>query len=245
MAAEVPTKQKATIGIIVVVLLILVWQVMGLFRGGSSKAPTITPAQSGTPASNPSSGISASASGPAATMAQPQSQISQISLQHDVEFIKMQQEIQKKYLDFINQLQLLRLQKEIAEANQAITTSNLATATAEKNIADLVTQSASTSAPATTSATLAANLPPAPPSSEDEAAAAKAAQAKADDHYAVVSVAMQFDKWTAIVTYKGKLYSVNVNDILPDGSKVLKISNDGVLIEKDSKQTMISLTSAV
>lgn len=239
-----PTKQKVIIGVIGATVLILLWQVMGLFKNNTPEAPAVVTTTKTTTTSDASS-TSASAETPQTppgAQAQPpgQPQISEVSLRKDLEFLKLQQDVQQKYLGSINQLQLLRLQKEIAEMNQAIAASKLATVTAEKNIADLLTTSSTFPtvinpmvAPATPTEPVPTEAPKAPPMTKVE-------------QYKVTSVSMQFDKWTAILDNNGKLYHVSIGDVLPDsGEKVIKINMEGVVLEKDNIKTKVNLVAAI
>jgi hypothetical protein len=247
MVSEAPHKQKIIIAIIVVVVLIVVWQVIGLFRGGAASteiAPTtpVPASATATPASGaPTAGPKIAPVAPVA----PSSPISQVTLQKDLEFLKIQKDVQQKYLNSINELQLLRIQKEIAEANQAIITSKLATVTAEKDISDLLIPSAPAAPGTGTTGSTALAPDQASPQQTEEAALKAKIAPKTEGQYTVISVTMQFDKWNAILGYSGKLYRVNIGDTLPDGSKVLKIMNDGVLLEKSDTQTKIAIVPAL
>src|SRR5438105_8732767 len=72
----------------------------------------------------------------------------------EIELLKLQQETQAKYIAALNELQMLKIQREIAETNQAIVKAKLETVTDQKNIINLL----SPAAPLVTSKTYAAGL---------------------------------------------------------------------------------------
>ncbi|MDR3478160.1 MAG: hypothetical protein P4M14_09045 [Gammaproteobacteria bacterium] len=200
-------KQLATIGIMIVVVLIIIWQVMGMFGGGSSSAPAPTPAAPVTKMNS----AAAAAPAPAATttttttttnnnanpvpqgsqadaVAPSNGRPSQAAVQTNAELLKLQQKTEESYLKAINELQMLKVQQAIAETNQAIATAKLSTVTSEKNIADMLTKpspSEASYANNLTAPTMSSEpLPGLPPvagaaSAGSATAAAAAAQARA------------------------------------------------------------------
>ncbi|GEM_PF-1345204 len=270
MKAGMTTKQKATIGALVVVVLIIVWQVMGLFGGGSKTAEpatntVITPAAQPTAGANPSPSLNPATPGQPGAPVAPhpvmpvqnnvvQAGIAPLSLEGEIADI--QKKTEQKYIDQINQLQMLRIQREIAETNQAIANARLATVTAERGVTDLLTKPSANSQqiPAgayanalanptptgialptevtTTTTAPVATPPPAPPVMEAQ--------------YVVISVSMQLGRWNAVLGNQGKLYNVHVGDVLPlDNSVVASISKSGVVLQKEGKRRKISILSAI
>jgi type IV pilus biogenesis protein PilP len=144
-----------------------------------------------------------------------------------MDFLKAQREMQQQYLDSLNELQMLRIKKEIAETNQAIAAAKLATVTAEKNISDVLTQPSP--------------LAIANPVNPSQPSQPQVQQAQ----YVVISVAMQNSKWTAVLQYEGKLYSVSVGDVLADGVTVASIARDGVVLEKNGERVKLSIISSI
>src|SRR5688572_2740885 len=135
------SKQKIIIGVIIVIALVVGWNVIGMFGGGGGdeSVPTPTPAPAGAPqpgagSNNGTTTTSMTAppaaggtpSAPIAPSAPPQPEIKQSNVQVNADLLKMQRETQQKYIAALNELQMLRLQREIAETNQAITVSKLA-----------------------------------------------------------------------------------------------------------------------
>lgn len=160
-------KQLATIGIMIVVVLIIIWQLMGLFGGGSST--TTVPAAPTKPAAtskmNSMTTASPNGAAPSATSPSPNtmppttpsmtpSPAEEVAAPSDgtpkpapvdsanATLLKLQKQTEEKYLAALNDLQMLKVQQAIAETNQAIATAKLTTVTAEKNITDLLTKPA-------------------------------------------------------------------------------------------------------
>lgn len=269
--AGMPTKQKIMAIVAVLIVAVVIWQVVGLFGGGSAPAPTIQPATqlsanvskgtSGVPSSNGSNNSPVMNATPSM---QTTTSADDTSKQQSVtdEMIKQQELDQAKYLDEINKLQYLKLEREIAENSQAVASAKLATAKAEKDMSDLLTASnkqvsladyankladsgaqTEQSTQPTQSAQLAAHpLYPGlgqlgQPSSPSSSAAPQ---------YVVVSVAMQLGEWSAVIGEGGKLYVVHVGDTLPsDSSVVAAIDSKGVTLSKDKKKHTIDLISSV
>lgn len=262
LLAGMTAKQKITAGAFVVVFLVLIWQIVGLFGGGSKSVPTPPPSTTpttsnmaanapGGPATPPSS------STPSATGQMiPQTNLRQMPVMSDIQFQQMQQKTEEKYIGKINELEELKVQKEIAETNQAIAAAKLATVTAEKSISDLLTKPA---APVLTPGSYAnslilparpgeqisgvtGELPPgglAPPAPPPPVTAPKV-------DYSVISVTMQLHKWTAVLGYQGKLYSVTIGDTLPpDGSVIVSISKNAVILKKDDEIRKLSILGTI
>lgn len=251
-------RQKVIAGAIVVVLLIVVWQVMGLFGGSSTPpAPVVKPVaqtntQTGQQMGRTAPGAAPVASTPPGAQAGPlppeptQMQPMKAVIPSDQQALTtQQQDQQKQYVETINQLQMLKLQKDIDETKQSIAAARLATATAEKNITDLLTKPTVVSAP------------PSPSSAADYAKLMGGQQGNGpttpppiqnvpEVSYTVISVAMRLGRWTAILGSQGKLYNVNCGDILPpDGSTVVSISKNGVVLQKDRTRKRISVVNAI
>ncbi|HSW93335.1 MAG TPA: hypothetical protein VLJ15_03155, partial [Gammaproteobacteria bacterium] len=151
---------------------------------------------------------------------------------------------QEAYLDSVNQLQLLRVKREIAETNQAIAAARLATETANKNMSDLLTQPAvMPEAPAGNNVgTYGEKTGTAQPANQN---AQPVKQPLLDVPFTVVSVSMQLNRWSAVLGYEDKLYSVSLGDSLFDGSKVVSINKSGVTLMKDGKRRRISIQTTI
>jgi len=255
IGSGITMKQKVIGAGVVIVVLIIIWQVVGLMSGGSSATPKtdITPVAnkpatqmtSNTPNTNGQMPPGGQNAGPNAMMPSQQPQ-QPVQLQRDLTannnilLLKEQQEEQKKYLSTVNELEMLKLQKDIAETNQAIAAAKLATVTAEKNINDLLTRPA-VQAPAPVPAADYANklvgvVQTGAPQNAPPSGAA----------YVVISVSMQSNKWAAVLGLGGKLYNVSVGDVLPvDGSIVVSINKSGVMLRNDGTRRKISLVPVI
>ena len=185
----------------------------------------------------------------AASQATQQAEVRQAQVISDAQFLQQQQMTEQKYIGKINDLENLKIQKEIAETNQAIATAKLATVTAEKNISDLLTKPAAPEIPAGAYANKLAT-----PTLQGESivnepsvsSPAPAAPAIPQIEYKVISVSMQLGKWNAVIGYQGKLYNVTVGDILSeDNSVVTNINKNGVLLKKDGKIRKVNIMLAI
>lgn len=244
-----PVKQKAMIVAVVVIFLIIIWQVVGLMGGfghGSTPAPVPTKPvanhQNAKTSEMMSPNMNASTAGN--NMPAQQGELRQGQVANDQRFMQMQQMSEQKYLDKINDLEDLKIQRAIAETNQAIATAKLATVTAEKNISDLLTKPAAPEVPAGTYANKLAN-----PSMQGENAqpgAASSMPAAPEVAYTVISVSMQLGRWSAVIGSQGKLFNVVVGDVLgPDNSVVVSINKSGVMLRKNGVTRKISIMTAI
>ena len=108
-------KQRVTVIALVIIILIVIWQMIGLFSGGKTTPEPIAVNQKNMTA-KPS--MQASAAGPSAAgsngggamMPQPleQFQPRQAPVQNDAALLKLQQETQAKYIAALNELQMLK-----------------------------------------------------------------------------------------------------------------------------------------
>ncbi len=249
-------KQKILLVVAIIVTLVVIWQVIGLFNDGSSApAPTPTPPptaqktqSSQAPMGQQPAMAPTAPSGPSTT-AMPMAAAQQpnntslnenFALQNDADLLKKQQQQQTAYIDSVNKLQALRIERDIAETTEAISAAKLAAATADKNMSDLLTK---TSSPQMSMSDYAEKLAAAQNQTNNaanEAASTSAAQ------YVVVSVSMQMNKWSAVLGYQGKLYSVSIGDVLPqDGSIVSNITRNGVTLMREGKKIKISIVNSI
>lgn len=243
---KMTTRQKAMAAIFVIVVIIVVWQVIGMFRG--SPAPQINPANQTTTAMRSGAPGAAQPQQQQQMTPQPAPVPAQPALtQREMELLKLQQETEAKYIAALNELQMLRVEREIAENNRAIMTAKLDAITAQKNIVDLLTNPAPQVAPGayaqglvgpvSSGTNVAQPGQPSPP---------PALQAPAEVQYTVVSVAQIQNRWSAVLGYQGNLYNVSIGDILPaDGSRVVSISKAGIILEKDNQRKRVSLVPII
>lgn len=259
-------RQLLVAGGVVLVIVIVIWQVMGLM-GSDSNAPTPTITQTANtkpaaPMSNQQPQQMAAAAPPvipagmapanqalpppprqpaAAIQGNPQSQQAAVREAK----LKEQQDQQDKYLATINQLEMLKLQRDIAETNQAISAANLATATADKNIHDLM-KPPTAPGPVPAGDYAKGLVAPGTQPIDTSQAPAPIAMEPAMVNYVVISVSMQFNKWSAVLGNSGKLYNVSVGDVLPlDGSTVISINKSGVVLRTNGMKRKISLVPVI
>lgn len=257
--SSMTTRQKLTIVALIIVVLLIVWEIYSLFGSGSS-TPSIKP----TPTANhpPAAMNSSTPNGmmPQTPPPQPAQLMKpqQISMTpEEANLMRMQQQSESQYLSAINQLQMLKVERDIAETNKAIMTAKLETVTAEKRIVDLLQPPA----PPPTTATYArglvnpvsTNVEPAnvhPPMTTTVTTTTPtpppAPTVTPDVNYTVISVSRLQNRWAAVVGYQGSLFNVSVGDILPpDSSMVISIGRSGILLEKKGVKRKISLVPII
>lgn len=259
---EAPTprftsRQKITAAVIVVILLVVVWQVIGLFGGESSAPPPVQnkmpaqrqavqtvqpgtqPAAQQPSAAPPTPGAVNTARTVTVNNPPPPTDPNKLTVsQQQQTIMAQQQDTQKQYVDTINQLQMLKLQRDIDETKQSIAAARLATATAEKNISDLFTKPSQAQLAdfnkAMGTGTNGDKIPPPP------------VQDIPQIPYTVISVSMRLGHWTAVIGLQGKMYSVSVGDVLPpDGSQVVAISKNGVVLQKSGTKRRIGVVNSL
>jgi len=251
------TKQKVIGALTVVIFGFIIYEVIGLFSADKSAEPAMAPApqaSSAKPKQMSATMPTAPASAPAASApatAQPVTFTSVNAITPSKENIDFQQQQQQQqaYLESINQLQLLKVRREIAETNQAIASARLATETANKNMSDLLTQPTLPQVPAGNYAVKLVNpIAGAPqnlvPSTDSTVQPARP-QPVLEVPFVVISVSMQFSRWNAVLGYQDKLYSVSIGDTLFDGSTVAAINKSGVTLMKDGKRRKISIQATI
>lgn len=234
------TRQKVTGVIFVIILIIVIWQLIGLFRGRST-APTVPSTKPAHMVSGPTSPqLSKPSPTNLKTTAAPLSQ-------REMELMQLQQQTEAKYIAAINELQMLKIQRDIAQTNQEIARAKLETVTAQQGIVQLLSPQPST--PATYARGLVnpvtgAPATPTPPQPTTPVAAAPAVQTEVS--YSVISVSQLQSRWSAVLGYQGNLYSVFVGDVLPpDNSTVVAISKAGVVLQKDGARRKVSLVPII
>jgi type IV pilus biogenesis protein PilP len=233
------SRKRATVGVIFLVGFILVWQIGSMF----GKAPgTSTKANMGGGASVAAAQPPA---GPPPAVEQPKPKAAEVPValpMTDCEKALMtsQQATQCKYLEALNELQMLKVTKEITATNKDISADKLATVEAQKKIVDLLTGPATLPVGATTvtSTTQTTEATQGPQATQGFGAPEIA--------YTVVSISQVQFRWGAVLSYKGILYSVHVGDVLPpDNSMVVAITKDNVTLQKDGTRKKLSLISII
>ncbi|MBV9576283.1 MAG: hypothetical protein JO149_06635 [Gammaproteobacteria bacterium] len=228
-------KQKMIGGVVALVVVLILWQVYAVFAGndGSTSAapPPITDAAAKPPLPKPQQVAEAPKLKPDALTPL------------EAELMRLQQETQTKYLAALNELQMLKVERDIAESNKAIMSARLDTVKTQKDIINQLVPSG----PAPDYAQALGGGQPVgavpvqsiPPGARQIPMGAAQPQ---DIKYTVISVALLKSRWSAVLGYQGSLYNVYTGDILPpDGSKIVSISSAGVVLEKDGARKIISL----
>jgi len=225
------TKQKVMIAMIVVIFLIIAWQLKGMLFGGGDHAAS-PPMPTGNVATNNAAPQSPTPQGAIKESPLPAKEAGMT--EGEKRLLALQLQTEAKYIAAMNELQLLRVQNEIAKNSKDIAQNRLDAVTAQKQTLQLL------SAPQATNATYAQGLggsTPPPP-----AAPIVAQQVS----YVVVSVSQLQHHWSAVLGHQGQLYNVRIGDILtPDGAKVVGIDRYGVTLDRQGTKQRISLVSLI
>lgn len=235
------TKKKIMIGAIVVIFLIIGWQLKSMLFGGSS---TIEPTPTQPPISQaPATAPSTKPAGPSNIKEAPLPARDALMTEGEKRLLALQVQTEAKYIAAMNELQLLRVQSEIAKNSKDIAQNRLDAVTAQKQTLQLL------SAPQATVATYAQGLSSGAPQDAASATPAPGAAAAApvqQVEYVVVSVSQLQGRWTAVLGYQGQLYNVVVGDVLTtDGAKVLGIDRYGVTLDRHGTKQRVSLVSLI
>jgi hypothetical protein len=232
-ALAMSTRQKITAVLVVIVILIVGWQAIGIFKGSDASPGTanLSTASSAGPINNtqpPPQAVPTVPKPAALTPAQ-------------AELVRLQQETQAKYIAALNELQMLKIERDIAENQREIMKAKQDTVIAQKGIVELLAP------PTVGGASYQQNLvTPTSTTSANENNGAAQQTLSAEVKYSVISVSQLQNKWSAVLGYQNNLYSVSIGDILPpDGSKVVAIGKAGVVLEKDGTRKTVSLVPVI
>lgn len=244
-------RQKIIAVVFIIILIVIIWQIYQLFSGdGSAPAPTPRPAPSG---------ASPQLTSPQQVIPQPANLPPQptASTTQDAAELRQQQQAEAQYVSGLNQLQFLRLQRDIEETNRAIMAAKLEIITAQKNIVNLLQPPAvsqgtyaanlisTTQATPTTTPSITPTSPTPPPVSQPTPPPVRVTTIQVAN-YSVVSVSRVQQKWGAVLGFQGSLYNVAVGDVLPpDNSKVVSIDRSGVVLNKEGITRRISLVPII
>ncbi len=222
---------KIKIGAAVVVLLIVIYMMIGMFSSGTEEPPKMKP--------NPD------IPKPGELMPappKPAQQSAAAAESSDAKLLALQTEAQARYMTALNELQMLKINKDIAEANKAIMKAKEDTVTSQVKIVTLLTPPAPPAPPAQVEQkpvnpgladVSLRGVPPAP------------AQPKNDD-MSVVSVTNIRGRWMAVINGGKALYKVTIGDTIPDEeSTVVSIDRSGVTVEKDGTKRKIYMNSVI
>lgn len=234
MSAADSPRQKIILGVVVLVLGFLGYQVYHMFAEGSSStemtpAPSSSGAHSQMPAPQPAKLLQTGNVTQSAPMTEREAQL-----------LKLQQETEAKYIAALNELQMLKVQKDIAQTNKDIVTAKVETITAQKNLVTLL----SPTSPTPDYSQQVAQGGSAVTSGPQQGIQQQPGQASS---YTVVSVSHLQGRWNAVMGYQGKLMNVFIGDTLPaDGSKVVSIDKSGVTLKlEDGTTKRVSLVTII
>lgn len=229
-------KKMITYAVIAVIGLLILWQGMSIFGGDEAATQPLTKPNPETPK-------------PASLMPDQSSQKQAPMTEREMQLMKLQQETQAKYLAALSELQMLRVNKDIAEVKRDVSKATLETITAQKGVIDLLAPSKppvatadayaqgleSNSAAATTAV-----------SGASSTSSAASAPVSSSGDYKVVSVSKLRGEWVAVLGAAGALYSAKIGDVLPvDGSTVTSINKNGIELEKDGKTRKLSMVPII
>jgi hypothetical protein len=241
-------RQKIVAGVLVIIILGIIWQVISLFSSDSAPAPS--PAASSNQQSTLGRGPNGPSPNPQLNVPRSSNLLTAEANQNpgiQEEINKLQRELQAKYIQTLAQLQMLKLQREIAETNQAIATAKLATATADTSMQNIGAPKPVAPGFYAQSLDSTVNMPIAGPQLPVAANQKKAtANNKEQLDLTIISVAFLQQQWNAVIGYQGNLYNVHTGDTLPfSNAKVTDINRSGVEIEIDGAKKKFSLVPII
>ena len=223
------TKQKVTMGIAAVIVGVIIWQGWDMvFEPAAPPEAVMKP--------NPDIPKPASLLPPAPQQAP--------MTEREMQLTKLQQETQAKYLAQLTELQMLKIEKDIAETTKDISKAKLDSITAQKDIVDLLTPKK----PAATSEAYAQGLDPnaAAQTTTTSTTSTSTQESTKDEDMKVVSVSKLRGQWTAVIGASGALISVKVGDTLPAGGWIItSIDTTGVSMEKDGKKKKVPMAQII
>ena len=228
-------RKKATAGVILLVVFILVWQISSLF--GKASSP---PKAGGASVAVAQTANSATTTPPPPPPPPKPAEVPQTvpMTEREIALMTLQQETQTKYLEALNELQMLKVTRDIAFTNRDITNAILGKVESQKKIVEMLAPTAP--------------LPPPPSASTSTSTQTSSTQTTTtgglsqEVTYTVVSISQIQYRWGAVLSYNGRLYNVHVGDILPsDGSMVVAIAKESVTLQSNGVQKKISLVPII
>lgn len=217
-------KRKITLALLALVFLVILWQLYGLFSS-NAPAPTQNTANKTT--------LSNSQKMPASKSLIPETAAKTAE-------DKLRENASNRYLAAVDELQLLKVNKQIAETNRDIAKAGQETVNAQRNTLEIL----SGIMPPSSASGYAANLSAQP---SQPIASAPVQAPSQSENYVVVSVSMLQGKWSAVLGNQGQLFNVSSGDIIPlDQSKILSIDRSGVVIsDKMGNKKRLSLVPVI
>lgn len=260
--SNMTTRQKVTAGLFVLILLFLIYQVYAMLGGGGGQTKPTPPPTAHVAPAGPAPNIPHPTPIPVPQGAAQIPKPTPVMSPREMELLRLQQETENKYIAALNELQMLRIEQQIAETTKAIMAAKLDTITSQKGIVDLlkppepprITQtgyaqglvtpmpSGSAVVPTPPTAPTIIQAPSAPPTT----VVTTTTKTQPEIAYTVISVSQLQGHWNAVMGFQGSLYNVHIGDFLPpDQSKVIAIDRSGVLVERNGIKRKISLVPII
>jgi hypothetical protein len=227
------TKKIVTIVAVIAVVGVIAWQAKSMF--GDDTAAQEEAAKSAAPAIHPDTPKQAALipPPPPASAAKPLTPA-------EIEANRLQQEAQVKYLAALDDLQMLKVEKDIAETNKDIMKAKEDMITSQHKIVDMLAPKAQPSPVSTLDNSGRPGISGAGPGT------GQPGMGPNNVEYSVVSVTNLRGRWTAIINTGSKLVSVTAGDVMSDNNvTILSIDRSGVLIEKDGNKKKIVMPSVI
>lgn len=213
-------KQKILLTLVIIALAYLAWQIYSMFFAGPSRPATITPVPAvptktltAAPITSKAPAATTQAATPATTAPAAVMPTQQQPLQQ-VALMPPMSAYQSEYLQLINRYQLLKMRRQIVDEEAAI-------ASSQAKIAQLNQTTGSTSvAPSTYNPTTTTMTP--------------------RDVNQLMYIDYQGGRWSAILNRHHRFKEVYVGTVLSDGTRIMKIDSNGVVIQRHGKQYLLS-----
>ena len=204
--------KKIKVVIIIALFLVVIYMVMGMF-GGSDNSYQAPSQATQTPAVKTVQHKLDAHVVPKAAVNKPQTVVHHLSAK------------QKEYLKSVNQLQMLQLQQQIMQTKQQIAEAEL---NAEKTHNALEAARGQVQQPTFDSH---------PAHSSAHAVAQQAMPSNISLQY----VANSGGKWQVIVAFNGQLTNATLGSVLPDGSKIVKVSGNSITLSNQGQLKTLSI----
>lgn len=212
-------RQKVILGLIVLALIVLIWQIYKLAGANSNAAPQVvtTPSTAVTTTAKPSATPAAAAAvrnnaiETAAMLSNAADNAPGASAATDD-----MSSNQQKYLELVNEYQMSEIQRMIAEDQASIAQSRYNAAQALSKISELSGGTANLSSLAGTT---------------DQGN---------PNEYDLIYTGEDNGQWTATLKKNGQFNDVTAGSILPDGAKVLSVDDNGVLLQQGAAKMLVT-----
>jgi hypothetical protein len=155
--------------------------------------------------------------------------------------MKVQQENQARYIDALNTLQMLKVQKDIADANKDIMKAKEDMITSEHKIVDMLKPVQTTNPTAFIDSGGHAVSP-----SSSAPSSMMNSNSGGNNEISVVSITNLQGRWKAVLSTGSRLISVSIGDELADDhSTVIGIDRSGITLEKQGVKRKVMMASVI